>query len=680
MAQEGYQCSQCWANGDVFIVTTVDAFHAHMAEVHGGENVMEVAENEVLLKEGDVSGKYVGFVEEMVGDDKDTVLNIDLGNQDKENLDIDTNEGNHSTGDKGEGGYICSICQNGFVNEVLLEEHKRDHPTCPICFTKLLSRAHYKDHIEEHPNCGHCGVKVVNDIELENHLLEHVIVNSHGDMRKCETANLSCGVDEEKEETMRRPVELLVHQSTAQVAAFNSQTYGGSAGGDIKHINLDLSLANPELEVELVTQMSEPEPPVPPEEKAKSYASSKIPSVSADEDKVYPLSLAATYGIFELSVKCRFCSETFPSMEELSEHVAQEHTDGEEDPSNRVKVGAGLEQKMIRPRVQDMSANPPFFCNACPEKKEFQKVLHLKRHVDKDHPIEVTGDVQFQCHLCKHLPFLQLDTLQRHMGVEHGNVMKHTYTCPLCEWSGEGLGRGISKRVGEGALKLRDHMRRHDAANPRPFGCSICKGSFFINSVLFTHTKKCDGTPPEDSGSKLPKPAVSITLNPENEGLTFRCVKCAGTFSSHEVFASHPCNLESEGIHKYHCAECGDTFEAKNDFKRHSAACQRNMNQDIKDGKGRQGTRKPRKRKVFVEPQGEQLQKEKERGTGFQLFADHNLNNFVGFGIGKNMTRDELEAAEAEQGQGSIISTAPDAASWECKACYIHCNNQVVDS
>ena len=51
-AQEGYQCSLCWANGEVLIVTTVDAFNAHTAEVHGGESVPEVAESEVQFEEG----------------------------------------------------------------------------------------------------------------------------------------------------------------------------------------------------------------------------------------------------------------------------------------------------------------------------------------------------------------------------------------------------------------------------------------------------------------------------------------------------------------------------------------------------------------------------------------------------------------------------------------------------
>ena len=62
-------------------------------------------------------------------------------------------------------------------------------------------------------------------------------------------------------------------------------------------------------------------------------------------------------------------------------------------------------------------------------------------HVDEEHPVEIQGDVQFQCQLCNHLPFLQLDTLQRHMGVEHGQVEKHSYACPVCESSYEGLGR-----------------------------------------------------------------------------------------------------------------------------------------------------------------------------------------------------------------------------------------------
>jgi len=687
-AQEGYQCSLCWENGEVLIVTTVEAFNAHTAEVHGDESVVEVAEGEVQLEEsGGGLDNAMGQVEEMaeppldskylmekvVGDETGMmVLNLN----DEENPDIGTTEvfvnaasphhdGNHNSIDEGESGHICSICQNGFANEILLEEHKREHPTCPICFSKLLSRAHYKDHIEEHPNCSHCGVKVAGNIELENHLLfEHVISNNQQTAEKSPEEKLEEGSHD----------KLTTNQSLQEgnVAPTRQTCTGG--GVEARRIHSVLSLANPELEVEIVTQA-----PVLPEEQVAYVCpafddSLKVP---IDKGKAYPLSVGGSEGIFELSVKCQFCRETFPSMEELADHVAQKHSEVEEDsgksavdPGNRVKVGAGLEQKMIRPRIQEMSANPPFFCDACPDKREFQKVLHLKRHVDKEHPVEIQGGVQFQCQLCKHLPFLQLDTLQRHMGVEHGHVEKHTYACPLCENSYEGLGRGKGKRVGEGALKLRDHMRRHDAVHPRIFGCSICKGSFSVNAVLFTHTKKCDGTPPEDSTLKVPKPAVSITLNPQSECLTFRCVKCVTTFSSHELFACHPCNLETEGINKYHCAQCGDTFEAKTDFKKHMAVCERNMKKG--EGKRRRGVRKPRKRKAKVELQELQLQVE----DGVQLFADYNLNNFVGHRSEVSSGGVDMEAGEGLQVVESC-SQALVAATWDCRACHIQYSDQV---
>ena len=65
-AEEGYQCSYCWAKGEVLIVTTVDAFNAHMAEVHGGDCVVEVAEGEFQLEEGGGGlDKEVGLVEEV---------------------------------------------------------------------------------------------------------------------------------------------------------------------------------------------------------------------------------------------------------------------------------------------------------------------------------------------------------------------------------------------------------------------------------------------------------------------------------------------------------------------------------------------------------------------------------------------------------------------------------------
>ena len=61
MAEEGYQCSQCWSNGQELIVTTVEDFNAHTAEVHGGESAnMEVSE----LEEKEVPDKEMGLMEE----------------------------------------------------------------------------------------------------------------------------------------------------------------------------------------------------------------------------------------------------------------------------------------------------------------------------------------------------------------------------------------------------------------------------------------------------------------------------------------------------------------------------------------------------------------------------------------------------------------------------------------
>ena len=171
--------------------------------------------------------------------------------------------------------------------------------------------------------------------------------------------------------------------------------------------------------------------------------------------------------------------------------------------NDTLALSVGLDKKLVRPREQYISANPPFFCNVCPDKREFEKVLHLKRHVDKVHPVELRAGVQFQCQMCSHPAFMQLETLQRHMGVEHNDVSKHRYVCPLCEWTCEGLGREKGPKAGEGARKLRDHLRRHDLVNPRPYGCSICKGTFVVNNVLFVHTKNCKGIPPKDPSSKV---------------------------------------------------------------------------------------------------------------------------------------------------------------------------------
>ena len=57
---------------------------------------------------------------------------------------------------------------------------------------------------------------------------------------------------------------------------------------------------------------------------------------------------------------------------------------------------------------------------------------------------------------------------------------------------------------------------------------------------------------------------------------------------------------------------------------------------------------------------------------GLQVFADHNLNNYVGFGLEGNSTGVELEAEEGFQGANNST-----VATWDCKACNIQCSDQV---
>ena len=202
---------------------------------------------------------------------------------------------------------MCGICQNGFANEILLEEHKREHPTCPICFSKLLSRAHYKDHIEEHPNCGHCGVKVAGNVELENHLLEHVIPNTQNTQgRMVERQTVEKG--SEMKDTLGRSVNQTLGEE--KEATPNKQTCSTGAGVEVKRIHSVLSLANPELEVELVAQMSPA--PILTEEEQDAYAqptfndSLKVHSDHSSQDKIYPLSLGGPpMEVLQASLSCQ---------------------------------------------------------------------------------------------------------------------------------------------------------------------------------------------------------------------------------------------------------------------------------------------------------------------------------------------------------------------------------------
>ena len=152
----------------MMIVTTVEDFQAHMSEVHCSESVPEVADNTEVMGDGGVMDREIGLIDQGVAEDMDaTKSNRVSGIEDTVNpeidvpLNLDPNpDVNSNFSAKPTAVHKCGICQLCFSSEILMEEHKKEHPSCPICFTKLPSRAHYKEHVKQHPNCEHCGVKV----------------------------------------------------------------------------------------------------------------------------------------------------------------------------------------------------------------------------------------------------------------------------------------------------------------------------------------------------------------------------------------------------------------------------------------------------------------------------------------------------------------------------------------
>ena len=153
------------------IATTVEDFQAHMSDVHCSESVPEVADNTEIMGDGGVMDREIGLIDQGVAEDVDTTKSNQvsgIGDTVYPEIDVPLNvdpipDVNSNFSAKPTAVHKCDICQHCFSSEILMEEHKKEHPSCPICFTKLLTRAHYKEHVKEHPNCEHCGVNFTLD-------------------------------------------------------------------------------------------------------------------------------------------------------------------------------------------------------------------------------------------------------------------------------------------------------------------------------------------------------------------------------------------------------------------------------------------------------------------------------------------------------------------------------------
>ncbi|KAG8240367.1 hypothetical protein J437_LFUL002508 [Ladona fulva] len=188
------------------------------------------------------------------------------------------------------------------------------------------------------------------------------------------------------------------------------------------------------------------------------------------------------------SSKCCFCTKTFPSMEELSEHKSKhEQEDG-------------------------------YQCLECP------RIFKTKTGL-KFHSAQHTGEYKFRCQYCDQ-GFMSRVVYQEHMG-------KHTkeerYICDVC-------GR---KFCFQSTYWI--HRKWHDT--PFPYKCDICDRPFRHSSLLKVHKRQHTGERPYHCPHCSRSFSVSGTLKRHlmlhTGDYAFSCGECEKGFTTRNKFALH---------------------------------------------------------------------------------------------------------------------------------------------
>ncbi|RVE59671.1 hypothetical protein OJAV_G00190680 [Oryzias javanicus] len=203
-------------------------------------------------------------------------------------------------------------------------------------------------------------------------------------------------------------------------------------------------------------------------------------------------------------LKCKTCREAFPSVDELSSHTCEGHSDSRESASSPIK-----EER-------------PFRCNICGRSYRHAGSLLNHKNTHK------TG--HFSCSFCSK-PFTNPMALRNHTRI---HTQKKKFVCLTC---------GKAFRL---ASILHNHQRIHNRALSH-FSCPSCGRSFQSRASLRRHhCRRGQG-----------RSALAGVQRAERGNKCFTCDLCGRSYRHAGSLLNHK-KSHSESLH--HCALCLQTF------------------------------------------------------------------------------------------------------------------------
>lgn len=209
-------------------------------------------------------------------------------------------------------------------------------------------------------------------------------------------------------------------------------------------------------------------------------------------------------------MKCKYCGKQFSFYNKYTKHVAAHETVKTHKCSicyNRFVTAKNLERHQ---KQHEANKFPKSICSQCGKSFPNKSVLtkHFRIH---------TGERPYACKVC-HKTYNTSSYLIIHMRSHTG---ERPYQCTLCG------------RTYVAANKLNEHMKWHN--NVRPYKCNQCSKTFLLLENLKRHEPKHNQVRPV-------------------------CNICNKSFSMDRTYRQHM--QLHEGIGKYKCRHCDDSFSS----------------------------------------------------------------------------------------------------------------------
>ena len=154
-----------------------------------------------------------------------------------------------------------------------------------------------------------------------------------------------------------------------------------------------------------------------------------------------------------------------------------------------------------------------------------------------------------------------LSSMRRIVREENSSEAKVVYVCSICQ--------AILKTK----KNLRDHLKRHNNKEDRPFGCQNCSKRFVTKTELARHERIHSNDRPcecDVCGKRFRQPGHLLTHKRTHTGeKPYSCFQCDARFTTSSLLKSHLVVHSDE--RKFQCNICKQSFKAVKDLRRHRA-------------------------------------------------------------------------------------------------------------